>query len=185
MLNIIHPHQVVLPSLISSGTGVTFLFRRFSTMGNVRINIDGVDVVDLDQFSETDMRNQSWLSEPLTLGSHSIIFTHIDGLYVNLDALIISGPSTPTPTLTNTPTATNTRTATVTSHRFKDTHPELHPQPHPVPAPMEPGLMDDLSGQFGYEGWYYHKVSGLIANSEHFSNKAGWKSQFSFQWHRC
>ncbi len=47
------------------GNGVTFLFRRFSTMGNVRINIDGADVVDLDQFSETDMRNQSWLSEPL------------------------------------------------------------------------------------------------------------------------
>ena len=162
------------------GTGVTILFRRFSTMGNVRINIDGVDVVDLDQFSETDMRNQSWLSEPLALGSHSITFTHIDGLYVNLDALIISGPATPTPTLTNTPTATNTRTATVTSTASKTPIPSFTLSPTPVPSPMEPGLMDDLSGQFGYEGWYYHKVTGLIANSEHFSNKAGGRVNFRF-----
>jgi hypothetical protein len=162
------------------GTGVTFLFRRFSTMGTIRINIDGVAVVDLDQFSETDMRNQTWLSEPLVLGSHTITFTHIDGLYVNLDALIISGPPTPTPTLTNTPTATKTRTATVTATASKTPIPSYTLSPTQVPAPMDPGLVDDLSGQFGYEGWFYHKVTGLISNSEHFSNKLGGKVNFRF-----
>ena len=113
------------------GNGVTFLFRRFSTMGTVRINIDGVDVVDLDQFSETDMRNQILAQRAAPLGSHSITFTHIDGLYVNLDALIISGPSTATPTLTNTPTATNTRTATVTSTASKTPIPSFTLSPTP------------------------------------------------------
>lgn len=163
-----------------TGNGITFVFRRFSTLGHVRINIDGVDIIDVDQYASLNTLNQQWYSGPLALGAHTITITHLDGLYATLDAFIVDGPAVPTLTPTSTYTPTSTRTPTLTFTATKTPIPTKTPFPTLTPVPLQPGLADDLNPLIGYEGWLYHSVTGLYANSEHYSTKVGSRVNFRF-----
>jgi hypothetical protein len=79
------------------GRQLRILYQGGNTLGQVRITIDNVSET-LEQSSGTE-----WVSELFASGTHTVLITHVGGGSVNLDQVIVTDPSTPTPTRTSSP----------------------------------------------------------------------------------
>ena len=78
-------------SLSFIGTQVTLLYSAFPNRGTVDISIDGSRVTTINQYSPENLWQQTWTSEILTPGLHTITFTHSTGTLVDIDAVLVSG----------------------------------------------------------------------------------------------
>jgi hypothetical protein len=171
--------------LIFRGTGITVYYRGFSTFGNISVAIDGVTVGEINQYNPIEIRNQSWSSNVLPLGVHTLMLTHNTGSYTVFDAILIDGPATTTPTPTNTKTPTSTRTNTRTKPPTYTYTPSktFTPSRTPTrtytststktPAIIGLGILDDSDNRIQYTNWTGHTLSGSYNNTEHYSTKLG------------
>ncbi len=169
-------------SLRFYGNGVTILYRGFNSFGNLGVDIDGIAFGAVSQYNPVQIRNQSWYSGDLPLEVHSLTLTHLTGQFTVIDAIIIHGPATITPTPTSTRTATATRTATRT--RLPSSTPTMTRTFTPSKTPTRtasltptraPGLIgigttDDTSMSIQYSGWAARVISGAYNNTEHYSS---------------
>ena len=76
------------------------------SLGSITITIDGLGGPAISEAqSQTQIRE--WTPDNLlTAGTHSIVITHSGGGSINIDSLVVPGPTatpTPTPTQTRTP----------------------------------------------------------------------------------
>jgi len=78
--------------LAFTGDRVKLVYTKHESRGVVKIEIDGVEVAQLDQYSTTTAFQAEWDSGVLSAGTHVIRLTHLSGAYVDVDALIVSGP---------------------------------------------------------------------------------------------
>jgi hypothetical protein len=140
-----------------TGAGVTILTRNNTTHGTLTINIDGVDVGTLNQYSASQKYKQKWTYTGLANTSHDLRITHESGALVTLDAVIILKPPT------STPTATRTKTPTIT------------------PTPVGSGLYDDNNTRIKYTSWVYKALSGAVSGTSHYSAKVGNTAKLYFQ----
>ena len=99
----------------ANGNNVTFTFtgqeihlfyQAGPSLGSITITIDGLGGPAISQAqSQTQIRE--WTPDNLlTAGTHSIVITHSGGGSINIDSLVVPGPTatpTPTPTQTRTP----------------------------------------------------------------------------------
>jgi hypothetical protein len=79
----------------------------------MEVYIDGTLVDTINQYSAIATWQNRWNSPVLPSGPHTVTLKHASGGYVELDAVIVSGPAT-TATPTITPTVTPTITGTLT-----------------------------------------------------------------------
>ncbi len=140
-----------------TGVGLTILTRKNTTFGTLTINIDGVDVGTLDEYSATYKTKQKWSITGLENTLHDLTITHATGVFVSLDAVTVLAPPTATPT------ATKTRTPTIT------------------PTPVSQGRYDDNNIRIRYSGWVYKTLSGTINGTTHYSPKIGNTATLYFQ----
>ena len=150
-----------------TGENVTVLYRGYpNVFGNMEVKIDGVVAATVNQNTPSITLQNSWGSSNLGPGAHTIVLTHLDGRYITLDAIFVSGPPTATPTATNTFTPTKTRTPT----------PTITPRP-----PVGYGSYDERDVNIVYSGlWNAQNVSGNYANTEKYSYQVGSSAQFTF-----
>ncbi len=140
-----------------TGVGITILTRNNVTHGILSVNIDGVDVGMIDEYSPSLKYKQNWSVSGLENTMHELTITHATGVFVSLDAVIVLAPPTPTPT------ATSSRTPTVT------------------PTPVSFGLYDDNDKRIQYTSWIYKSTAGTIKSTSHYSAKIGNTATLYFQ----
>ncbi len=150
-----------------SGEEISIIYRKYPTvLGNMGIAIDGVDFGTIDQKASVQTLQNHWQSGDLGPGTHTIVMTHLTGMYVALDGIIVSGPANETPAVTSTSTPTMTSTPTVTST--------------PLGA-VGYGTYDDRSAQIVFTGtWLTQVMTGNYLNTEKYSTLIGSTSQFTF-----
>ncbi len=150
-----------------TGENISVIYRGYpSAFGQMEVRIDGSVVATINQNTTTQQKQLRWNSGNLGAGIHTLILTHITGIYVSLDGIIVSGPPTSTPTASNTYTPTKTRTPT----------PTMTPR-----QPVGSGTYDERSAEIVYTGsWMAQSVSGNYAGTEKYSNVAGSSARFTF-----
>jgi len=117
--------------LTFTGQGVSLLYSKYGGIGVAKIEIDGVVVTNLNQAAAASAFQNRWDSGALINGTHTLKITHLSGTYIDLDAVVVTGPP---PTPTNTPTATSTPFGAVSKPfvtilcRFSDS-PDITPHP--------------------------------------------------------
>lgn len=178
--------------LVFRGTGITIFYRGFSTFGTVGVAIDGVSVGEINENNNIEIRNQSWTSGAIPLGVHTLTLTHLTKQYAVLDAILIDGPATNTPTATITNTSTSTKT--VTNTKLPSNTPTASRTFTPSKTPTKTstatstktpslvglGTIDDNDSRFQYSGWVYHKLTGSFSGTEHYSTGVGGKAMIRF-----
>lgn len=90
------------------GQGIVLVYQTLPTGGIMDVTIDGVIVASIDQNSPEPVWQVEWKSDTLKPGQHTLVLTHSSGQSVNIDAIIIQGEPTVTPSLTVTETSTST-----------------------------------------------------------------------------
>ena len=81
-------------SLSFYGMQVSLIFTKYTTRGNISIQIDDEEPILLDQYSTDLLWQQRWDSPELEEGTHTITLTHPGGTkYIDIDALIITYPA--------------------------------------------------------------------------------------------
>jgi C1A family cysteine protease len=140
-----------------TGVGVTILTRNNTTHGVLTVNIDGIDVGTINEYTASQKFKQKWTFTGLANTTHDLRITHSSGSYVTLDAVMILKPPTPTPT------STFTKTPTLT------------------PTPVGSGVYDDNNSRIKYTGWVYKALSGALSNTSHYSPKVGSTARLYFQ----
>ena len=84
-------------SLRFIGEQVRIFYQSGSSLGTVRINMDGIQF-DLDQSAST-INNSEWVSPLLINGTHTVTITHLSGGSINIDYFIVPDTiKTPSPT---------------------------------------------------------------------------------------
>jgi len=90
------------------GQGIVLVYQTLPTGGIMDVTIDGVIVASINQYSSEPVWQVEWKSDTLKPGQHTLVLTHTSGQSVNIDAIIIQGEPTVTPSLTVTETSTST-----------------------------------------------------------------------------
>jgi hypothetical protein len=85
------------------GSQLRYFYQAGPSLGTVTIAIDGLGYT-IDQ-SSTTTQVREWISGALPKVNHTVVLTHTGGGSVNLDSIIIPGPATATPTITQTSAA--------------------------------------------------------------------------------
>ncbi len=141
-------------SLSFYGTHVTLVYAGISGYGHADIFIDGSLITRLNQSTTALTWQKTWTSPLLTPGYHTIRVAYVDGYY-NVDAFIVRGLATstptataytpsPTPSRTNTPLPSNTATFTPTA--------TVVPTVTPTPLTAEPAPQALTGAQYAYDG---------------------------------
>ncbi len=140
-----------------TGNSVTLRFRKHPYFGNMVVKIDGVTVATVNQYSSSIVINNYWTSPQVDPSiQHNIEFIHSTGTNNSLDAIIVNGPPTVTPSLTSTKTPTQTPTYT------------------PTPAAVSVGTYDDKDTNILFSGsWKAQLVTGMYSGTEHKSLTIG------------
>jgi hypothetical protein len=107
---------------------------------------------------------------------------------VDVDAIIVTGPPTATPTATATRTPTNTPTATatptITATPTKTATATITPTPTHTPTPVGVGTYDDTNAAIHYTGsWNLFTATGPYNGTLHYSSAAGQSASFTFSGH--
>ncbi len=164
-----------------SGNQVTVKFRKAGVFGNMEVWIDDGLVDIVSQTNATTLQNQSWISPVLSAGTHTIVLKHATGTYIALDAIIISGPPTATPSLTSTTTPSLTLTPSLTFTPSLTKSPTNTVSPTNTKAPSGVGTYDERDVNIVYTGtWTAQAVSGNYANTEKYSSVIGSTAGFTF-----
>jgi hypothetical protein len=153
-----------------TGENISVIYRGYpNVFGNMEVRIDGTVVTTINQNTTIQTLQKRWSSGNLGTGTHTLTLTHLTGIYVTLDAIIVSGPSTATPTatVTYTPTITKTPINTLTATNTK--------------TPSGTGTYDERDVNIVYTGtWVAQSVTGNYANTEKYSSLIGSTAVFTF-----
>ena len=154
-------------SLTFSGENVSILYRGYPTVfGNMEVRIDGEYVATINQSTSKLTLKNRWSSNNLGAGTHTVTLTKLSGTYVTLDAIIVSGPPTATPTASNTFTPTSTRTPTPTKTAL---------------PPVGYGTYDERNARIVYNGtWAAKSVTGNYLNTEKYTIANGNSARLTF-----
>jgi thermitase len=107
-----------------SGTGLTWITRKFPSSGRARVTLDGGTPVTVDLYSASQLYQQpAWTTGTLAYGPHTVVIAYTGqknpsatSTYVNIDAVDVTGVSTGSiPTTTTTTAAPTTTSSTSTS----------------------------------------------------------------------
>jgi hypothetical protein len=150
-----------------TGENISILYRSYPTLfGNMEVRIDGVYTATINQITPKILYLNRWSSGNLGAGTHTLTLTQMTGTYVTLDAIIVSGPPTVTPTASRTSTPTNTQTPT----------PTMTQRP-----PVGYGTYDDRATDIQYSGaWVAQAISGNYLNTEKYSKSIGSTARMTF-----
>jgi hypothetical protein len=85
-----------------TGQEIHLFYQAGPSLGSMTITIDGLGPPAISQ-AQNQTQIKEWASGSLSAGTHSIVIAHSGGGSINIDSLVVPGP-TATPTRTPTPT---------------------------------------------------------------------------------